>query len=311
MTYGLPYKGSKNAIAEWIIDNLPRANTFVDLFFGGGAVTHRALIDGKYKNFIVNDIDARLPQLFLDCVNGKYTVNNHPEWITREEFDAQKDIDAFIALVWSFGNNGKDYVYGKDIYDVKKAIHYAVFYNDQSLLKQLGIKAPLFESDDIIERYRHYQRCIGRDSELKSVECLQRLQSLERIQRLQSLDSLQSVDRIQTYGVDYQDVKIPDGALIYCDIPYEGTNCGKYHSFDHKRFYEWAEQQDNIYISEYEMPEPFIPYAWVEKVVLSSASRNDLKGREMIYTNKRTYDKLGQFDRERIKCNFAEQISLF
>ena len=58
MRYGLPYKRSKNSIAEWIVDNLPSADVFVDLFFGGGAVTHRAMLTGKYKRFIINDIDA-------------------------------------------------------------------------------------------------------------------------------------------------------------------------------------------------------------------------------------------------------------
>ena len=104
MRYGLPYKGSKNGIAEWIVENLPSAEIFVDLFFGGGAITHRAMLTSKYKQFIVNDIDARLPRLFLDCAYGKYTVENHPEWITREEFNARKQDDAYIALVWSFGN---------------------------------------------------------------------------------------------------------------------------------------------------------------------------------------------------------------
>ena len=40
MRYGLPYKGSKNAIANWIVDNLPSSDTLCDIFFGGGAVTH-------------------------------------------------------------------------------------------------------------------------------------------------------------------------------------------------------------------------------------------------------------------------------
>jgi site-specific DNA-adenine methylase len=74
MRYGLPYKGSKNGIAKWLVDELPKAEIFVDLFFGGGAVTHRAMISRKYKQFIVNDIDARLPKLFVGCGNGKYTV---------------------------------------------------------------------------------------------------------------------------------------------------------------------------------------------------------------------------------------------
>ena len=53
MRYGLPYKGSKNAIAEWIVTELPYSKCFVDLFCGGGAVTHRALLSGKYKRFII------------------------------------------------------------------------------------------------------------------------------------------------------------------------------------------------------------------------------------------------------------------
>ena len=90
MRYGLPYKGSKNQIAKWLIDQLPPAETFVDLFFGGGAVTHAALLSGKYKRFIINDIDERLPKLFLECAYGKHTVESHPEWISREEFHRRK-----------------------------------------------------------------------------------------------------------------------------------------------------------------------------------------------------------------------------
>lgn len=62
MRFGIPYKGSKNSIAEWVVGNLPRADTFVDLFCGGCAITHAALLSGKYKNFIINDIDGRVPK---------------------------------------------------------------------------------------------------------------------------------------------------------------------------------------------------------------------------------------------------------
>lgn len=34
MRYGLPYKGSKNAIAEWIVEQLPEGDVLVDLFGG-------------------------------------------------------------------------------------------------------------------------------------------------------------------------------------------------------------------------------------------------------------------------------------
>ena len=39
MNYGIPYKGSKNKIAENIIAQLPPAKHFYDLFGGGGAMT--------------------------------------------------------------------------------------------------------------------------------------------------------------------------------------------------------------------------------------------------------------------------------
>ena len=55
MTYGLPYMGSKNKIARDIVEQLPSAEYFVDLFCGGCAVTHAAILSGKYKKFIIND----------------------------------------------------------------------------------------------------------------------------------------------------------------------------------------------------------------------------------------------------------------
>lgn len=100
--YGLPYKGSKNAIAEWIVEQFPDGEVLVDLFCGGGAVTHCAMLSRKWKRFIMNDIDGRLPILFKDCAYGKYTTKTHPEWIDRKTFSERKADDAYIALVWSF-----------------------------------------------------------------------------------------------------------------------------------------------------------------------------------------------------------------
>lgn len=39
MRYGVPYRGSKNKIADWVVDHLPDGKTLVDLFAGGCAVT--------------------------------------------------------------------------------------------------------------------------------------------------------------------------------------------------------------------------------------------------------------------------------
>lgn len=295
--YGLPYKGSKNQIAEWIVDILPREKTFVDLFFGGGAVTHCAMLKGKYENYIVNDIDARLPKLFVECVYGKHTVEKHSEWISREEFHRLKNTDAYIALIWSFGNNGKDYLYGKNIEGMKKAYHRAVYEGNLDDLKQYGYNLSLSTEKSVYGRYSDYQgqlRKQRKHNPENSFDKNFRLQSLESLQGLQSLQSLQSsksLQSLQSYGIDYQDIYIPENAIIYCDIPYNSTGCGKYEGFDNQRFYEWARKQDNIFISEYSMPDDFIIISEKEKQVLSCAKTNTFKATERIYTNKQTFNK--------------------
>ena len=299
MRYGLPYKGSKNSIAKWIISQLPPAETFVDLFFGGGAVTHAALLSGKYKRFIVNDIDARLPKLFLECAYGKHTVDNHPEWISREEFHRRKETDAYVALVWSFGNNCKDYIYGEDIEQFKHDYHKAVYFGDLSGLRRYGYKLAPSTEKTVYGRYLDYQRQIKQQMPNIQLEVATRQIEIERLQSLQS------------YGTTYENVPIPPNSLIYCDIPYADTNCGKYDGFKHDLFYEWALQQDNIFISEYTMPSNFIEIANAEKIVLSAANGNSNTATERLYTNRRTYDRMSQRQKDVIASNLATQISLF
>lgn len=125
--YGLPYQGSKNAIAEWIVGHLPRAETLVDLFCGGCAVTHAALLSGKWERIIANDIRADVPQLFMDAVNGRYTPESRSEWISREDFFRLKDVDAYVRLCWSFGNGGESYLYSQEIEPFKKRLHALIF----------------------------------------------------------------------------------------------------------------------------------------------------------------------------------------
>lgn len=301
MRYGLPYQGSKNSIAKWLISNLPSADTFVDLFCGGGAVTHCAMLSGKWNNFIMNDIDARLPILFKDCVYGKYTVENRREWVDRETFNRLKDKDAYIALVWSFGNNGKDYIYGAKIEQFKKDYHRAVYSNDTIILEKYGYKINPSKLNDVYGRYLEFNRQIKKIAR-NDLDSLSRQVEIERLQSLQSLQSL---------GVDYRNVKIPNDAVIYCDIPYTGTNCGKYQGFNHGEFYEWAEWQDNLFISEYQMPENFIPIAKTEKSVLSAANGTNGVAMEYLFTNRKTYNGFSDEKKEQISLEMANQLSLF
>lgn len=41
VNYGIPYKGSKNMIAEWVVSHVPECDTFIDVFAGGCAIESR------------------------------------------------------------------------------------------------------------------------------------------------------------------------------------------------------------------------------------------------------------------------------
>ena len=163
MKYGLPYKGSKNKLAERIVRLLPKRTHLVDLFCGGCAVSHAAMVMGKYKHIHINDINWMCPTLFIDAINGKY--NNESRWISREEFFRLKDTDPYVAVVWSFGNNMRDYLYSREIEPLKKAIHYALFFSDYSLAKKLGHDLSFIDPiKDLQKRYmavKHYFNQFG------------------------------------------------------------------------------------------------------------------------------------------------------
>ncbi len=124
MKYGLPYQGSKNKLAKRIVDLLPPAAHFYDLFAGGCAVTHAALLSGKFGKVHFSDTNDSVV-LFRDCLEGN--VPDGSEWISREEFYRRRDSDPYVRLVWSFGNNQKNYLYSKEIEPYKKAVHEMIF----------------------------------------------------------------------------------------------------------------------------------------------------------------------------------------
>ena len=163
MKYGLPYKGSKNKLAERIVRLLPKRTHLIDLFCGGCAVSHAALMMCKYEHIHINDINWMCPTLFIDALNGKY--NDENRWISREDFFRLKDTDPYVAVVWSFGNNLHTYLYSKEIEPLKKAIHYAMFFSDYSLGKELGHDLSFIDPiQDLQKRYlavKHYFNRMG------------------------------------------------------------------------------------------------------------------------------------------------------
>lgn len=154
MRYGVPYKGSKNGIAEWVVGQFPKRKNFYDLFAGGCAVTHRAMLVRKFENYVINDI-ADVPQLFLDSVSGKFREERR--WISREDFYRLKDSEPYIRYCWSFGNNGENYLYAEEVEPWKKALHYAYVLGDVSIFEGFGIKTDGTRAD-IIKNQEEYKK---------------------------------------------------------------------------------------------------------------------------------------------------------
>ena len=135
MKYGLPYKGSKNRLALKIFQFFPSWKNFYVLFCVGCAMTHYGMLHNNFVRFVINDINSQCTTLFVDAINGKYA--NETRWISRDDFFRLKDTDAYVAFCWSFGNDCMSYLYGRNIEPYKKACHYAIVYDDWSLIKEL------------------------------------------------------------------------------------------------------------------------------------------------------------------------------
>lgn len=273
--YGMPYMGSKSGIAEWVISKLPPADVFVEPFAGGCAVTHAAILSGKYKRIIFNDITDST-QVFLDAIRGRF--KDEDRWISREDFKRLKDTDPYVRLCFSFGNDQRTYAYG-DIEPYKRAFHYAVVFQDLDPFKELGIPIP----KSVVRSDNRKSRRLSVKRYLKWA----RGNSIGRLERLESLESLEN------YQGDYRDIPIPtkESCVIYCDPPYRGT-AGYLNKFDFGEFDDWCRaHKDNLFISEYNMPKDFRMISAIGKRSLLASNGCGKIKTEGLWVHEDVYDK--------------------
>lgn len=247
--YGTAYMGSKSRIAEWVVGNLPSADTLVDVFCGGCAITHCAALSGKYKRIIANDITGSW-QVFKGAINGEYSDKNM-NWVSREEFFDKKDSDPFIKTVWSFGNRGLTYLYSREIEPYKKAVF------DMLTAPTINERRLLFHK--VINELNEYLLKANKQLPVENINGIKNLQYLHPIESVNRMMSCQNNGaNIDFCTSDYRELNIPDGAVIYCDPPYMGSG-GYGIEFDHEAFWEWCRTAKNpIVISEYNAPDDFV-----------------------------------------------------
>lgn len=277
--YGLPYQGSKNSIAKWVIDHLPPADTLVDLMAGGCAVSHAALMSGKYKHVIANDI-TDTAFIFDAAMRGE--MDGYATVLTRDEFHAVKATDTLGSIFYSFGNNREDYVYGADLEQLKTAATSMVL-------------AP-----SIHERRLAYRRFLTMlDNHIRANGGVKNnWRNLDPVQRLERVQALSQIDTQATFTPlqgDYRNVRIPRNAVVYIDPPYLGTNCGAYNGFDFDAFYAWLRTVPNLtIISEYTAPPECVEITHTQKRVTTAVNDKTKKATEMLLVPARQLDQYKQ-----------------
>ena len=307
INYGIPYKGSKNKIAEKLIEQLPSATHFYDLFGGGGAMTHCALLSGKYKYVHYNEFSPLVFKAFKMAINGEF--EGETRWISRENFEKLKDTDPYVAICFSFGNNLRGYAYNKECEKFKKAVHYSIFFNDNSLLKEyIDLSNFKYSSENLKERRLELQRYLTvllRENKLEvdyGISNSHILQSQKRLENckeyfnsvgnarnvIQNFERLEHIPQISNKviltNLSYEQVHIERDSVIYCDPPYKDTD-SYLDDFDHEKFYSWLRSlKQQVFISEYQMPDDFYEVFSIKKRVKFSQKQNTQKV-EKLFSN--------------------------
>lgn len=261
--YGIPYMGSKQKLVDkivpFILNRHPSADSFYDLFGGGGSVSLYVVTKYPHLDTVYNELSKPVGELLKHVRDGGDLPNN---FFTRSEFEAGCRGDDWLAgllqTVWTFGNSTRgSYLYAKEIELFKQKLHEWVVDDKDNLAwlndyvrDNLG-KPGLFLNGD---RYRTpYQRRIIL---LKQLGDKGRLQNLERLERLVHIANMPGISTLGiSVGKSYDEVDIIGvSPVVYCDPPYEGTAEYGEGGFNHQAFYDWVASRDYpVYFSSYKI----------------------------------------------------------
>ena len=117
----------------------------------------------------------------------------------------------------------------------------------------------------------------------------QSLQGLQRLQRLQSLQRLENYKKLITTQKYYTELVIPDGAIVYADPPYKGTDIKGYICrFDYEQFERWLDAVPfMVIVSEYTAPSGCVEIASIKKQCLRSPTNTGGTTTEKLFVQER------------------------
>lgn len=312
----IPYLGSKSKGAAQIYEAIATANakgTLVDLLCGGFAISEYFLQRGW--NVIANDknqyVIALLRKVLFEGLDEKivtrFVSRGHFTEVLKTPDNYEAWYVGYIMCIWSFGNNQKDYLFGKNVEPYKLAGHELVI--NQNPVKLLTLMPKLSENDlrNLASyptwqiRRAAYTNYFNTGNVLWTLEFqrLQQLQQLENLERLQQLQQLERLERLQLFCDDYRNVQIPEGAIVYCDPPYRDKAEYVIDGFNHEEFWDYIRQLSKthiVYVSEYQAPPDFKVVLEYQQRSTYSATSNTTQTDEKVFIHESNYYPLTLFD---------------
>jgi len=269
---GIPYMGSKRKLAPKILTKImtdnPNTQYIYDLFGGGASISLMALQLKQIKKVHYNEFNPAIVNLLKYIIDNGITQEFY-KWVSREEFKKNHDrtdwYGGLLKTVWTFGNNQKAYLFGKDIEKDKKMLHKIVVDNDVKYIEifknrykmvfDVDIIHNTFSKKNIEDRRTIIARLVKNKLDEKDIDRMQQLERIQQLQQLTQLEQLSRLEQLSISNLSYEQVEINtpiDETIIYLDPPYKDT--ASYNKvIDFKKLKKFIDNSPyKIYLSEYQ-----------------------------------------------------------
>ena len=278
MKYGLPYKGSKNSIAQKIVDALPSGESFCDACCGGGAILMASAFSGKYARVTGYDINEAIIGLIRATMLDFGTIDYEHDLpsVDRKAFFEARNRSAGISdwlvrYCYSFGNDGQTFLWSDEMHEGFRLLEDAI-----------RGKTPLDERAHLIQELAKHKDAIELMSRVEPFVRLRRIKKVE-----QTMMSRKTITRIDVGVKSMFDVDYEPFDVIYFDPPYKDTKGYFKVKFDYSAFEKLIsglrDKGKRVFVSEYSQPtDGFTCVAEFSKQVLINKTGNTA-GVERLY----------------------------
>lgn len=269
MKYGLPYKGSKNAIAQKIVNALPSGESFCDACCGGGSILMASALSGKYTRVTGYDVNEAIVGLIRATMIDFGTIDYEHDLpsVDRKAFFEARNRSAGISdwlvrYCYSFGNDGQTFLWSDDMHEGFRLLEDAI------------------RGKTLDERVHEIQKLAKRKD---AIELMSRVEPFVRLRRIKKVEKTMLYSKTMTsidvgvksiFDVDYDKFDV-----IYFDPPYKDTKGYFKVKFDYSAFEKLIsglrDKGKRVFVSEYSQPtDGFTCVAEFSKQVLINKTGN-------------------------------------